>query len=71
MNIALWDAVQFLFPNEVKSRKAVDASNISKGISRQPSEMPPLDAFLQKFDRVMLACLALGLPWLTYLVLSE
>lgn len=51
VNIALWDAVQFLFPNEVKSRKAVDASNISTKKSRQPSEMPPLHAFLQTFNR--------------------
>ncbi|KAK2422030.1 zinc finger (C3HC4-type RING finger) family protein [Trifolium repens] len=36
VNVALWNAVQFLFPQEVNSRKAIDDLSRSKNLSAKP-----------------------------------
>jgi hypothetical protein len=71
VNIVLWDAVQSLFPHEVKSRKAINALNRSKNLSAQPykNSSCSLDEVLGYANNVMLGIIALLVPCAAYVAL--
>ncbi|CAJ2659041.1 unnamed protein product [Trifolium pratense] len=86
VNVALWNAVQFLFPQRVKSRKVTDALNRSKDLSAQPYKTssrswPPLNGVfyyinllndgLDIISRVMLGLFVIALPYMTYVVFEK
>jgi hypothetical protein len=76
VNVALWNAVQFLFPREVESRKAIDALSRSKKLSAQPYKnssrsLPPLNDVIDIISCVMLALLVIAVPYMTYVVFEK
>ncbi|KAK2367745.1 zinc finger (C3HC4-type RING finger) family protein [Trifolium repens] len=76
VNVALWNAVQFLFPREVESRKAIDALSRSKKLSAQPYKnssrsLPPLNDVIDIISCVMLALLVIAVPYMTYIVFEK
>jgi hypothetical protein len=71
VNVALWNAVQFLFPQEVNSRKAIDDLSRSKNLSAQPykNSSCSLDEVLGYANNVMLGIIALLVPCAAYVAL--
>jgi hypothetical protein len=76
VNIVLWDAVQSLFPHEVKSRKAINALNRSKNLSAKPCKkssgsLHTLNDVIDIISYVMLALLVIAVPYMTYVVFEK
>jgi hypothetical protein len=76
VNVALWNAVQFLFPQEVNSRKAIDDLSRSKNLSAKPCKkssgsLHTLNDVIDIISYVMLALLVIAVPYMTYVVFEK